>query len=127
MSLLLASSAYAKDTKPVYLNQKKIESGGHVLVEADKSVSKMKIGSVYVTITDDCNCSLESFNASMPKHKHGMYVKPSVPKLLSSDKKGRTYKIDGVKLHMPGLWLLDLKIKKNSKEIDIKVPYEMNL
>ena len=127
LSLLLASTAYSKDTKPIYLSQQKIESGGNVLVEADKSVSKMKIGSVYVTITEDCNCSLEAFNASMPKHKHGMYVKPSTPKLISSGKDGRTYKIDGVKLHMPGLWLLELKIKKKSKEIDIKAPYQMNL
>ena len=127
LSLLLAGSAYSKDTKPVYLSQKKIVSGGHILVEADKSVSKMKMGSVYVTVTNDCHCSLESFNASMPKHKHGMFVKPSAPKLISSGSKGRTYKIDGVKLHMPGLWLLDLKIKKKSEEIDLQVPYQMNL
>ncbi len=127
LSLLLAAPSYSKDTKPVYLSQSKIESGGNVLVEADESVSKMKIGSVYVTITNDCKCSLEAFNASMPKHKHGMFVKPSSPKLVSSGKEGRTYKVDGVKLHMPGLWLFELKIKKKSKDIDVKVPYQMNL
>lgn len=125
--LLAANSAYSKDSVPVYLAQQTIASGGNVLIKADSSVAKMKLGSIYVTITKGCNCALEAFNAAMPKHKHGMFVKPSTPKLVSSDKEGRTYKIDGVKLHMPGLWILQLKMKKKAEEFDVKVPYQTKI
>lgn len=125
--LLAANSAYSKDSAPAYLAQQTIASGGNVLIKADSSVAKMKLGSIYVTITEGCNCNLEAFNAAMPKHKHGMFVKPTTPKLVSSGKEGRTYKIDGVKLHMPGLWILQLKMKNKAKEFDVKVPYQMNI
>ncbi len=47
-----------------------------------------------------------AFDALMPEHKHGMNVEPSVPTL-----KGQAYEIRGVKLHMPGAWLLRLRVK----------------
>ena len=87
----------------------------------------MKIGSVFVTITDKCQCKPLEFDASMPKHRHGMFVKATKPELLKSDKDSKTYKIDGVKLHMPGYWELELKLQSKDKEEVLKIPYQLNL
>ncbi len=48
-----------------------------------------------------------SFDAEMPEHKHGMNVKAATPVRLSDG----SFQIDGVKLHMPGLWILKLKVR----------------
>ena len=123
--LSLSTNAAPKETS--YLSQIKIKSGGHVMIKADKQVPKMKLGSVYVTITKDCQCSLESFDATMPQHKHGMFVTPSTPKVIESTDKDTTYKVEGVKLQMPGSWLLLVNIKKKSEKITVKLPYEVKI
>lgn len=47
-----------------------------------------------------------AFDATMPAHKHGMNVAPSAP-----EARGEAFFIQGVKLHMPGAWLLRLKLR----------------
>ena len=125
--LVLAPSAQAEEANAVTLGQAQIKSGGSVVVKADSSVAKMKIGSAYVTLSKSCQCSLESFDALMPAHKHGMAVKPSKPQLTSSHKDGSTYKVEGIKLQMPGLWHLLLQVKKEDKMTTVTVPYKVDL
>jgi len=123
LASLLSQLAIAK---PQYLNQKKSENGSSILVKADKSITNLKIGSLYVTITNDCECTIESFDASMPQHRHGMYVKASAAKLFSSNKSSKTYKIDGVKLHMPGQWELKFTLKSKASKLEtLKIPYQL--
>ena len=56
--------------------------------------------------------TLTAFDAQMPEHGHGMFVKPKI-KGSASNK----YEIDGVKLHMRGRWELVFKWKNGSKTI----------
>jgi hypothetical protein len=44
--------------------------------------------------------NLIHFDASMPEHKHGMMVKPTVPQKISEG----VWMIEGVKLHMDQTW-----------------------
>ena len=106
---LYSPLAIAGDTT-IYLGQKKTANGADVLIKADKSIGKRNENWLdFVTITDKCQCKPLEFDASMPKHRHGMFVKATKPELLKSDKDSKTYKIDGVKLRMPGYWELELK------------------
>ncbi|MEY4632009.1 MAG: hypothetical protein RIQ81_2129 [Pseudomonadota bacterium] len=61
---------------------------------------------------------LESFDARMPEHNHGMVTKP----VVKSDSAGQ-FSVDGVKLHMPGKWVLDFVVSGKS----VKVPLEVKI
>lgn len=56
-------------------------------------------------------CELSGFEARMPEHNHGMIVNPRISKLDNF-----RWKIEGFKLHMKGLWRLDLTLLVNNKE-----------
>ena len=56
--------------------------------------------------------TLTAFDAQMPEHGHGMFVKPKIKGSASTK-----YEIDGVKLHMRGRWELVFNWKKGSKTI----------
>lgn len=51
------------------------------------------------------------FDATMPAHKHGMNVTPKTTK-----EQNGTFRIDGIKLHMPGEWKLTFKVKQAGRE-----------
>ena len=55
--------------------------------------------------------SLEFFDARMPEHNHGMVVSPKITKIDNYH-----WKIAGVKLHMKGLWQLQLKLSVGKDE-----------
>lgn len=63
------------------------------------------------------NIALVSFDAVMPEHKHGMFVKP----VISYLKSGAT-QIDGVKLHMKGLWEFRFEWKVGEKIVKSNFP-----
>lgn len=60
------------------------------------------------------------FDARMPQHKHGMVTSPKVTKV-----KDLEYKVEGVRLHMPGLWVIDFVIEHQSGETRISAPVEL--
>jgi hypothetical protein len=60
------------------------------------------------------------FDARMPQHKHGMVTKAKVTKVNDL-----TYRVDGVRLHMPGDWVLDFVITHPVGETRISVPYSL--
>ncbi len=61
---------------------------------------------------------LLNFDARMPEHNHGMLVKPRVTRVKAGE-----FKVEGVKLHMPGQWEFKLKIKQGQKENQVTIPY----
>ena len=65
-----------------------------------------------------------AFDAEMPDHKHGMNVKASAPeKVPGAD---LVYQVEGVKLHMPGLWILRLQVKNRTGEVRwVDTPYQL--
>lgn len=60
------------------------------------------------------------FDATMPSHGHGMNVQPSAPEATVEG-----WKVKGIKLHMPGPWLLRLKVKhaKSGEERWLEQPF----
>lgn len=60
------------------------------------------------------------FDARMPEHNHGMVVKPHVLQQARN-----SYRILGVKLHMPGKWELALSAK--SKKMTEEVSFDLVL
>lgn len=50
--------------------------------------------------------SLKSVAFRMPGHGHGMLTKPVIKQLTHAQ-----YLVEGVKLHMPGKWLIELRLQ----------------
>lgn len=57
------------------------------------------------------------FDATMPAHKHGMNVTPK-----TTNEQNGVFRIDGIKLHMPGEWKLSFKVKQSGRDELIEVP-----
>jgi hypothetical protein len=53
----------------------------------------------------------------MPAHGHGMVTEAKVTELAP----GR-FRVDGVKLHMPGVWELQLSMKAAGRPLSFIVP-----
>ena len=64
---------------------------------------------------------LLKIDARMPEHNHGMNVKPKIIELKAE----QAYRVDGMKLHMPGDWVLYLEFeiagKKEKMEFDFSI------
>ena len=63
---------------------------------------------------------LEIFNANMPKHRHGMITKPVVK--MSSESE---YIVEGVKLHMPGEWQLNMQFGEGKNATQVAIPLKL--
>lgn len=63
---------------------------------------------------------LSKFDAQMPAHRHGMVTKPKISALPSQQ-----YLIEGVKLHMPGMWQLMFDLKATSEVIQVAIPLNL--
>lgn len=63
------------------------------------------------------------FDARMPQHGHGMVTKPKIEKVSALK-----YRVKGVRLHMPGDWVLEFLIRdKNGvsrMEVPLNIPAE---
>lgn len=57
------------------------------------------------------------FDATMPAHNHGMNVTPKI----ATEQPG-IFRIDGIKLHMPGEWKLTFKMKHGGRDELVEVP-----
>lgn len=58
------------------------------------------------------------FDARMPQHKHGMVTQAKVEKIGPLK-----YRVRGVRLHMPGDWLLEFVIRDKKGTTRIEVPW----
>lgn len=87
-----------------------------------RKLSQLKVSLVASQKNTDANYQLISFDADMPEHQHGMVVQASKPKKISDGEKAKlTYLVDGVKLHMPGKWVLRFELKKPGVKESIKL------
>lgn len=70
---------------------------------------------------------LNGFDARMPEHNHGMVTKATI------QKKSTGYDVGGVKLHMPGKWVLEFMVSNKASKVSggalvivpVKVPVEI--
>jgi hypothetical protein len=60
------------------------------------------------------------FDATMPAHNHGMVVKPVVTETAPGE-----FRIDGVKLHMAGDWLLQFTLKASGQPVKVTAPLQL--
>ncbi len=61
-----------------------------------------------------------SYDATMPEHKHGMLTKAKVARTEHN-----TFMIEGIKLHMPGSWLMSFKLKRGTQEDLVTIPVDL--
>jgi hypothetical protein len=106
--LILGSKLLAYSlTDEISLKQKKVRLS---LATVERpSVSELPINQVFsVEISFDSDRSelveLIHFDATMPEHQHGMVLKPKIKRLV-----GNRFQVDGIKLHMRGLWRFHLQ------------------
>lgn len=91
-------------------------------VEGGADFNPDKVQKIIVRLSDKAGkpvaggFELGGFDARMPEHNHGMVTKPVIKKVSSSE-----FAVDGVKLHMPGKWVLEFKVSGKS----VKVPLEV--
>ena len=64
--------------------------------------------------------SLQSFDAVMPEHRHGMVTRPKI-----RDSKTGEYLIEGLKLHMPGEWRFAIKLVRGKSTAQVAIPLKL--
>ncbi|NRA67302.1 MAG: hypothetical protein HRU19_22655 [Pseudobacteriovorax sp.] len=92
-------------------------------LEAKKSLHLKKITSVELMPAKGVDISVISFDAMMPSHDHGMVVKATKPEKLKSG----AYLVKGVKLHMHGPWVLEVKAKLSGKAVTLTTPFDVKM
>lgn len=60
--------------------------------------------------------TLIKFDAQMPAHRHGMVTKAKVSEISPNQ-----YLIEGVKLHMPGIWQLTFDLKDSTRTLQVAI------
>ncbi len=63
---------------------------------------------------------LENFDATMPQHRHGMITKSRITKVSESE-----YLVEGVKLHMPGEWQLNMQFLEDKISAQVAIPLKL--
>lgn len=87
--------------------------------QAEPPLEQRKLSQLTLNWPSSTTWKLKAFDALMPTHKHGMIVQPSQPIQVGA----HSYRFDGVKLHMPGTWILRLQIEDaNGKQQWVEVP-----
>lgn len=122
-----------KNPKYVNVASFNIDKNLSAVISSYPDLQIRKLSSVEITLNAKPghslkNVSIVGFDAQMPEHRHGMVVTPSKPKKLNQgDSKKITYRIDGVKLHMPGKWVLQVKLSGPDGEKMHEIPLEVKL
>ncbi len=60
------------------------------------------------------------FDAKMPQHKHGMVTAPKIVKVSDL-----VYRVDGVRLHMAGLWVFEFTAQHAVGETKVTSTFEL--
>jgi len=63
---------------------------------------------------------LLKFDALMPGHHHGMITRPKLRAIKSGE-----YLIEGVKLHMPGEWTINLNLQHGKAQAQVAIPLKL--
>lgn len=125
----LSSAAYAQEiSTPVELSGQKLT----VVLEPRESscrqsvaIALNKLFCFRVTVRGSNEAWLKGlrvskFDALMPGHHHGMITRPKIIAKNSGE-----YLIEGVKLHMPGEWTLELKLEHMKASSQVAIPLKL--
>lgn len=93
-----------------------------VQVSSLPSLQEKKVSTVRLKVLGSKKVKVLSFDAEMPDHDHGMITKATAPQWQKATKE---FEVKGVKLHMPGHWLLKVKIEMNGKSSEHQVAYQL--
>lgn len=63
---------------------------------------------------------LNKFDVSMPEHKHGMQTRVKITKLSNQE-----FLIEGIKLHMPGAWQINVQAQYDSQSLQVAIPLKL--
>jgi hypothetical protein len=122
--VLFPESGYAK-TLGIYPSD---DSKYEIVIESiadkngDQGIVLNKVLSLHLTIKPKTSSSPElpmekvTFEASMPQHNHGMVTAPVVQPIGKG-----VFRIDGVKFHMEGSWLVVVTVQ-GSRPILFRIP-----
>jgi hypothetical protein len=113
-----SSGAIEVPGTPVVLSYSAVQSGKPVKIGPDKLITLHVQLSAKDGKAAGSKYKLDSFDARMPAHNHGMVTKPIVKKVSDSE-----FSVEGVKLHMPGKWVFDFVVSGNS----VKVPLDVKI
>ncbi len=100
----------------------KVDKASHLEILANPGLQTKKLNTLKIKLGGAFkDFQLLSFDATMPAHSHGMVVTPSKPIRLQDG----AFEVKGVKLHMPGDWLLEIKVRIKGKEVTLKQRYKL--
>jgi hypothetical protein len=72
------------------------------------------------TTPDECGALSLDFDAAMPAHGHGMNTRPRATPVGP-----REFRVDDIKLHMPGRWPLSFRVTSDDTTRKIEVPLDL--
>jgi hypothetical protein len=106
----------------------KLNADTNLIVKSQPDLQKRQLSTIYIVIDGKSGDDLEilSFDAEMPEHQHGMMVTPTAPEPVKGQKKP-TLRIKGVKLHMPGRWVLKLKVRQGKSIKTYRQDYQVKI
>ena len=76
-----------------------------------------KVIHLEVKVKTDSEIKVFSFDAQMPEHAHGMLTSPKITRIAP-----KTYKIEGINLHMAGYWELYFRWNTATNPSVIAIP-----
>jgi hypothetical protein len=102
----------------------KLPDQSTVQLESQPGLEARKVSRLNLRWPSESAWTPIAFDAEMPDHKHGMNVKASAPQKVPGTP--LVYQVEGVKLHMPGLWVLRLQVKNQAGEVKwVDTPYQL--
>ena len=124
-STFMAGSAYGEDFgwKDIGKSGVKVRiTTDHLFGKSDSpkvELASRKLATLKVEFKG--KAKLTKIDARMPEHNHGMNVKPKIIELKAM----QTYRVDGMKLHMPGDWVFYLEFEIAGKQE--KLEFDFNI
>lgn len=102
--------------------------GGHFRVKIAEAPSPVPVSRPHawvVVLTDSAGKPLAdarlTVSAAMPQHRHGLL---SAPKTRTLAQPG-SYRVEGLKFHMPGYWEVSFEIRAGTLEDRLMVPLDL--
>jgi len=115
LALLLAASLPLVAARACPLAQPSLQQGG-VQARWQLEGPPLAVGRHVVLRVQLCpaDATLARVDATMPAHRHGMNYRPSIQALG-----GGQWRVQGVMLHMAGLWDLQLDVQADGRQVSL--------
>ncbi len=108
--LIWSSAAFACDVTGQSMNSE-VQNAPEVYLSVDE-IPLAQPFSLLVSVCSETAVGQMRVDAIMPAHQHGMNYTPKVTAL-----DGRTFRVDDMLFHMPGLWELQVDVDINDQSI----------